>query len=311
MPQMTPAAARAVDPVLSNVARGYKNDQFVGMALFPFVPVAQRGGTVISFGKESFRLYNTGRAPGADVARVQHGYGSSKFSLEQHAIEEKVPWELQDDAQQVPGIDLGIAAVARAQTIIGRRLEKAQADIARATGTYAPSNRVVLSGSSQWSDPASNPITAIAGYKGVIRSQIGQMPNTLLLASAVFEILQSHPVIVDRLKYTGRDVATADLMASLFGVQRVFVGEGVFLDQAGAMQDIWGKDAVLAYSGVGTLADAATPSYGYSYRLNGAPMAMEPYYDQKQLSWIYPVVDEVSPVVAGADAGFLIQNAVA
>lgn len=311
MPQMTPAGARVVDPVLTNVARGYENTSFVGQMLFPRVEVAQRGGTVIGFGKDSFRLYNTGRAPGSDVARVQHGHGSSTFALEQHAIEEKVPWELQGDAMEVPGIDLGAQAVRRAQTIIGRRLEKAQADLARNASAYAASNRATLSGASQWSDPASSPITAINGFKTVIRQQIGQYPNTLLLGAVVFEALQVHPAIVDRLKYTGRDVATADLMAALFGVSRVVVGDGVFLDNGGVMQDIWGKDAVLAFSAVGALADANTPSYGYSYQLRGAPLAMEPYYDNRQLSWIYPVVDEVAPVIAGADAGFLVTNAVA
>ena len=47
MPQLTPAQARVVDPVLSNVAQGYRNAELVGDALFPFVPVLQRGGKIV------------------------------------------------------------------------------------------------------------------------------------------------------------------------------------------------------------------------------------------------------------------------
>ena len=69
MPQMTNAAARVIDPILTEVAQGYKNADMVGMALFPYVPVAQRGGKIITFGKEAFRLYNTGRTPGSGTCR--------------------------------------------------------------------------------------------------------------------------------------------------------------------------------------------------------------------------------------------------
>lgn len=65
MPQMTPATARVIDPILTNVARGYANNALIGMSLFPAVPVQQRGGKIVSFGKEAFMTYATGRAPGA------------------------------------------------------------------------------------------------------------------------------------------------------------------------------------------------------------------------------------------------------
>ena len=134
MPQMTPSQARVVDPVLTNVARGYKNQQFVGMSLFPYVPVAQRGGKIICFGKEHFKIYNTGRAPGAKVERIQTAYGGQPYALEQHALAGEVPFELLEEANVVPGIDLGNAAVNRVQNIIGLALEYAQATLARTPG---------------------------------------------------------------------------------------------------------------------------------------------------------------------------------
>jgi hypothetical protein len=77
------------------------------------------------------------------------------------------------------------------------------------------------------------------------------------------------------------------------------------------MVDVWGKDAILAYTAIGGVADAGRPSYGYTYRLQDMPVVEEPYQDRSTRSWIYQIADEVVPVIAGADAGFLIQNAVA
>jgi len=309
MTQMTTAQARVIDPVLTNVARGYQNAEFVFSALFPVVPVGQRGGKIITFGKEHFRLYETLRAPGANVARAQASYGSDSYALEQHAIEEPVPFELLDDAAAVPGIDLGRGAVARGMDIIGLRVEKAAADLARNPAGYDVGNTVALAGTSQWSDPASDPIANIESYKEVVRGKIGRRPNTLLISGQVFAALKTNPAVVGRLKYTQREVATPDLLASLFGLDRVVVGDAIF-ESGGTMADVWGKDAILAYTDTGSL-DAARPSFGYTYRLRNYPIVEQPYAEKNVRSWIYPTIDEVQPVIAGPDAGFLIQNAVA
>lgn len=311
MPQMTAGQARVIDPVLTEVARGYRNPAFAGMALFPAVPVGARGGRIIAFGKEHFRLYNTARAPGASTPRVTSAYSSQSYALENHAIEEQVPYELLQDAAAVPGVDLGAAAVRRGLDIIGLRLEKAQADLARNAANYPSGNKVTLSGTSQWSHDSSNPIKQIEDYKEAVRSQIGVRPNTLLVSGRVFAALKTNPAITDRIKYTSRDVATPELLASLFGLERVVVGDAVYVDAAGAAVDVWGKDAILAYTAIGSVADAGRPSFGYTYRLDGSPFVEEPYQDRNARSWIYPIVDDVAPVIAGAEAGYLIQAAVA
>jgi hypothetical protein len=311
MPQMTTQQARVIDPVLTEVARGYRNPAFAGLALFPYVPVGQRGGRIIEFGKEHFRLYNTARAPGANVVRIATAYSSKTYALENHAIEEGVPYELMEDAAAVPGVDLGAKAVRRGQNIIGLRLEKAQADLARNPANYGASNKVTLSGTSQWSDPASNPLAAVESYKEAVRTQVGVRPNTMLMGAKVFAALRTHAAITDRIKYTSRDVATPELLAQLFGLERVVVGDAVYQTAAGAMDDVWGKDAILAYTTTGSLADAEEPSYGYTYRLSDSPVVEEPYQDRGSRSWVYQIVDDVAPVIAGADAGFLITNAVA
>lgn len=310
---LTAAQARVVDPVLTTVAQGYKNADMVGSTLFPYVPVEQRGGKIIAFGKEDFALHSGARAPGGNTRRVQFGYGSQSYALEQHALEGVVPFELMQEANQVPGIDLGRNAVARVQNIIALRLEKAQADLATTAGNYAASNKnTALAGSTLWSDLTnSDPISNVETGKDAVRAQIGRYPNTIVIGAQVMKSLRQHAKIIDRVKYTGRDVPTAELLAALFGVERVLVGGAVYSDATGAMVDVWGKNVVLAYTDTSGIADAGSPSFGYTYRLNGAPMVELPYQDRNAKSWVYPVTDEVSPVIAGAGAGYLISGAVA
>ena len=53
---------RVVDPVLTELARGYTNAQLISETLFPIVTVEKETGKVPQFGKEAFKLYNTERA---------------------------------------------------------------------------------------------------------------------------------------------------------------------------------------------------------------------------------------------------------
>lgn len=310
---MTAANARVVDPVLTSIAQGYQNGEMVASALFPTVPVEQRGGKIIQFNREDFRLYNTGRTPGANTKRVQYGYLGAAYALESHSLEGLVPFEIMQEANAVPGIDLARVAVLKTQNIIALRNEKASADLAINAANYAATNKTALSGTSQWSDytGVSNPSKDIETAKEAVRSQVGKRANTVMLSAKVFAALKTHPAIVDRIKYTGRDVVTTDLLAALWGVQKVAVGDAIYEDATGALNDVWGKNVIVAYTEVGPLADAGLPSYGYTYRLRGYPIVESPYQDRNAKSWIYPVTDELSPVMASASAGYLIQTAVA
>lgn len=313
MPQLTPGQARVIDPVLTTVAQGWKNAELVGNALFPPVPVDQRGGKIVSFGKEDFQLYNSVRAPGAATKRVVFGYASSSYALVDKSLEGLVPVEIAQEAAAVPGIDAAKSAINKVLGIMALGLEYDQANLATTAGNYdAAHKNTALTGTTLWSDATnSDPIANVETAKDAIRATIGRYPNTIVLGAQVMKALRVHSKIIDRIKYTGRDIPTAELLASLFGVQRVLVGGAVYTDATGAMADVWGKNVVLAYTELGPLADNGLPTYGYSYRLRGMMAVESPYYEPNVKSWCYPVTDAVQPVIAGATAGYLIQPAVA
>ena len=317
MGQMNLSQARVIDPVLTTVAQGYKQLDLVGGNLFPQVPVPMRAGKIITFGKEDFMLYAMGRAPGENTRRVQFGYASGNFALVDYSLEGVLPIEIEQEAGEGANgysIDMATVTIHKTAAIMALRLEYAQAQLARTAGNYGAGNKTTLSGTSQWSDYSgtSNPVTVAETAKEAIRQATGKRPNVCVMGAAVMAKLRAHPVIVDRMKYTGRDVATAEIIASLFGVDRVIVGESIYSNDAGtAFTDVWGKDVVFAYTELSSLAAMGTPSYGYTYNLQGYPIAEVPYWDRSAKSQVFPVTRAEAPVIAAATAGYLVTNAVA
>lgn len=312
MSQMTPNTARVIDPILTEVARGYRsNASPVANVLFPRVNVGQRGGRIITFGPDDFKLVSTARAPGAGTKRVQFGHSSGNFALVDYSLEGSVPIELQQEAAAVPGIDLGAGAVRKVRNMQALEAEKQAADLARNAANYAGSNKVTLSGTSQWSDPASDPFGDIADAREAVRQQIGVRPNVLTLAPKALTALRNHAKVLDRLSTASdRPPATIQQLATLFEVEQVVEAAAIYHDGT-QFQDVWGKDALLAYTTPASLAEMGSPNYGYTYGLDGMPIVEEAYYDRNTKTWYYPVTDARQVVLAGASAGFLFKDVVA
>ena len=312
MPQATPGQARVVDPILSAVARGYRSPKAaVASVLFPIVPVGLRAGRIISFGPDDFKLVNTARAPGANTKRIQFGYAGENYSLVDYRLEGAVPNELQEEASNGPGIDLSSNAVRRVQNTMALEREYAAGQLARDASKYAASNKETLSGTSQWSNPASDPFTDIMEGKEVIRSKTGEKPNVLTLGPKVLTALRTHPKVLDRLTTsTDRPPATIQQLQALFELQQVVEGEAVYHDGT-QFQDVWGKDAILAYTTPASMQEMGSPNFGYTYQLAGRPMVEEGYFDNNTNTWYFPTTDAYQPVFAGPAAGFLFTDAAA
>jgi hypothetical protein len=316
MPQLTASQARVIDPVLTSVAQGYTQPGLVGGALFPRVAVQQRGGKIISFSREDMKQYSLlARAPGSNTQRVQFGYSSSSYTLDDYSIEGVLPVENMQEAAAVPGIDMSALTLMKAMEIIQLRLEIQQATLATTAASYQAANKVTLSGTSQWSDQTtgvSNPMKNIETAKEAVRAATGRRANTVVMGAAVYAQCRTHPLIVDRIKYTGREIATPELLAALFGVDQVLIGDGVYSNDAEtSFTDVWGKFVVVAYTIPQSAAQQGAPTYGYTYTLDGYPIAEAPYFERSSKSWIFPASGSEKPVITQVNAGYLISAAVA
>jgi hypothetical protein len=312
MPQQTPAQARVVDPILSEHSRGYARPGNVAKTLFPVAFVPSYGGKVIEFDKAAFRLHNSARAPGSATKRVQMGYAGKPYAIVPSALEASVPREIMRDASQVPGIDLASDAVDVVLGSLELEHEYNSALIARNTANYDADHKVTLAGTDTWTGTG-DPSEDIKNASEAVRKSIGVRPNTVLLSATAFAACQFNAKILDRLKYTGRDAVTVEILAKLWNVKKVVVGEAVVASGADdAFGDVWGDDVIVAYVSEGRSdgrRSAAEPSYGYTYAIPGMPSVEAPYWDNGTKSWVYGVSNDATPVLSGMTAGYLIKDA--
>lgn len=314
MPQQTPAQARVIDPILTEIARAAAvQSSPVADILFPIVPVGARAGRIIVFGNEDFKLVNSARAPGSNTKRVEFGYSSGTFSLVDYSLEGSVPIELLQEGQAVPGLDHATMAITKVRNMQGLEREKQAADLALNAASYGSNNKLTLSGTDRWdqyAETASDPIADIQAAREAVRAQIGVRPNVLTLGPKVLTALRSHPKILDRLSTASdRPPATLAQLAALLEVERVVEG-GMIYHNGTAFVDVWGTFAHLAYVTPRSMQEMGSPSFGYTYQLQDYPVAEESYYERNAKTWYFPVTDARQPVLAGASAGFLFTTAV-
>ncbi|MFD2754286.1 major capsid protein [Comamonas terrae] len=310
MPQMAPNEAAVIDPILTAVARGYGSPNAkIADILFPRVDVTSRSGTIIVFPPDAFQLVNSARAPGANTKRIRLGYGKGKYSLVDHALEGEVPIETEEEAQTVPGIDLGSHAVNTVQDVMGNEREKLAADLALNPANYDNDHKVILSSTDFWTNSASNPFEVLNEGREAIRKSTGKKPNVLTLSPKALLALRNHPKVMDRISITvDRVPASIEQLQRLFEIERIVEGEATYHDGK-EFQDMWGLDAILAFTVPKPQQQRGSPNYGYTYQLKDRPNVEQPYYERNPRTWFYPVNDAYQPELVGASAGFLIQNA--
>lgn len=312
MPQMTPRQARVVDPLLTAIARGFEPEtSLVGDLLFPVVQCDSRTGQLVVFGNEAFQVQSTKRAPGTNVPRTQISYGSDKFVLADHGLDAQVPVEIGQEAQQV-GIDMAANSVFAVQNKLALEREKEAAVLSQTADNYPTSNKTTLSGSNQWSHADSNPFAVVDAGKKAVRAKIGRRPNLMVVGPNVLSALRNHPKVLDRLSTASdRAPATVQQLQALFEVDQIV--EGVATENTGSdtWADLWGNNAVLAYTVPKSLAQRGSMCYGYTYQLAGMPQVGQGYWDSSVRSMVYPVDECYSRYLVGNIAGYLITDAVA
>lgn len=304
---MNLAQTRVIDPILTKIARGYQQAGMVANKLFPRVPVVAYGGQILQFGKESFQLVNTARAPGTATKRIRFGYEGKPYAVVPQALEAVVPRESLHDAAQVPGINLATRSIAVVQNVMVLGHEHKSAMLATDPSNYSNDNKTKFTASNSWKTPDSDPLKDIANAKGAIRGATGMQPNRLVVSPAALSALKQHPKIIERIKYTRADSVSIEMLKTLLELHDIVEAPAVFAD-GDKFGDVWGNHAVLAFVSDSPSPSRELPSYGYTYVIEGHPLIEKPYWDESTKSWVYGVSDDCTPVIAGADAGFLFES---
>ena len=288
--------------VLENVAMDYKFPANAGFGLFPVAEVGASSGKIGKFGKESFQLIDSGRAPGAEAKKVKDSLSTVNYSTQEYTLEDAIDDREIKEARN-PAEQLLVSAKRRTikvQQRIGLFVEKLQADLATNTSEYKSGHAISLSGTDMFDNADSDPIGTIEDAKELVRKAIGVRPNTLLIGANVWAKLKKHSIILDAIKHIMMPVATPDIIKNLLDLEKVVIGEAVYVDKDKETHDIWDKVVILAY--VPSSPSIDEPAFGYTLRRTGYP-EFKRYRDEGRNSEVISVSELLGTVLLGADAG--------
>jgi len=304
---------QGVDPVLSNVSIGYQNSAYVAEQLYPTLRVAKQSGKHFIYNKGKFRVTDNLRGAGAASKEATLSLTTGlPYFCEDHALKQFVTDEDVDGA--MPPMDPFVDATENVSELhlIARENELA----ASLTDTAVLTQNTTLSGTDQWSDFSnSDPIGDIRTGKQTVHSEIHVDPNVLVLGKQVFDKLVDHPAVIERVKYSQLGVATPELLARLFDVERVIIaaaGKNTAVEgQTDSMGYIWGKNAVLAYINPRLGQKMITLGLTYQWKERQVERLRGSDEEDRKGTFIRVGNHYYDMNLVSASAGYLVKNAVA
>jgi len=292
------------DAILSNISVQYRNAAYVGSQLLPVVPVQKESDLYYLYNSKAdrFRIPTTLRAPKSESKQVDWKVTTDTYTCEEHALNDLIDDRERNNADAP--LNLEVDTVEFLTDIIELAQEKRYVDLLTAM-THGATVTI------KWEDYTnSDPISDIKTGKQYIHSRIFREPNTLLLGKEVYDTLKDHPDILDRIKYVQKGVVTAELMASVFEVDRVLVGEAGYNTnkegQNASYSYLWGKYGILAY--VEPRPGIKKFSLGYTFKV-GNNVTRRARIETRHSDW-FEVAMIVDEKLVSADCGYLLTGCI-
>jgi len=301
---------------MSNVSVQYKNDEYIGDVLVPIVDVAKVAGTYFKYGKGDRMTFHDDRIGSKGTPNeVSESRTTDTYSCTPRALTNFIGSESlrQQDAPLDEMMDLTESIVDN--LMLNKEMRKAT--LLTTSGNYDAANVVTLSGSSQWnSATGGDPVAAILTAGTSL--WMGNAPSDIYgwCGIEVYNVLRSHPAVLDLFKYGGQSVglATEDMIAKFFGWKGLVVGKArrqtANEGQTPSYSRIWGKN-------MGVVRVARKPgiraaSFAYDFRVTGDPKTDLWFRPELGMSGGYQArvgFNEGLEVVAN-DTGYLIAAAI-
>jgi len=239
------------DTILTNISVMYRNAAYVGTEIMPIVPVKKKSDIYYIYTSKAdrFRIPKTLRAPKTESRTVDWTVDTDGYVCDEHALNDLID-DIERDNADKP-LNLQVDTVEFLTDILQLSLEMRIKDMLELKLTAVAPTSGAWEDYTTTGEGETNPIADIEVGKAAIHAKIFKEPNVLLLGKAVFEILKHHPKILERIKYSQKAVLTTDLMAELFGIEKVIVGKAGYNSakegKTEVLSYLWGKNAILAY----------------------------------------------------------------
>lgn len=272
-----------VNRLLTQVSVGYEPDGFIADKIFPTLLVPKQSD-IIPFYDQSpwFRDEGTKliRAPGTEAAKTGLTVDNTNtYFAVNNAIGGDIAYELRDNQDQPYNMERDVSRLLTGLLMLRR--ERAFASAHMGTGSWGTDFTVT----NKWSDYAlSTPLSDMRNQQRVIRRAIGKSGNMWVLGDLVWQRLQDHPELVQRLPDNTLRNPTRSQLAALLEIPagNILVGESLFTSSAEGVaeasvtySDVWDDDALCIYTP--STPSLINPAAGYSFfwRNSVAPTGLQ------------------------------------
>lgn len=272
MPEITDIQQRP-DPVLSQIAVGYKNEDAVGDRVVPVVRVQDRKGKYPKWGVESFRLPETRRSPRSKANATDFKVTWVPYDMEQHALDFEYSKEEREEYDRIGRATNNGSALFNMERD-GVKVTEDQLQLGREkrTGDRLRSNEIpgeLLTGTAQWTSSGSNPVEQSREARRQIRAATGKRMNTMLVPSDPEDVLLDHPVVKSYIGDNGPQFVDEALLKRIFRVDNIIVASQVYnvgTEEAPEFFDVWGRDVLFAYINQNPGPSQLEMSLAYNFR---------------------------------------------
>jgi len=262
MPQPTSSDVH-VDAILSNVSVAFMQEAyaFVAGRAFPTVNVLKQTDKYFTYSQaDFFRDQVQRRADGTESAGTGYSLSTATYNAQVYALHKDIGDQTRANADIPLNMDMDATRFLSQQMLI--RQEVQWASDAFTTSVWDTD----ATPSPLWDAASSTPIADVETAKNTVLTNTGYVPNTVIMSYKVFSALVDNSDIVDRIKYTSQESVTEELLARLFGVDRVLVMAATYntaAEGATASYSLVGdKDVLVCYTP--SAPGLMVPSAGYN-----------------------------------------------
>jgi len=301
-----------IDTRLTGITLAYQNRTLIADLVLPRVAVGNQSFKWLNHTKaDRFTIPNTIVGRNGRPNEVEFSATESTGQTFDYGLDDIVP---NDDIAAAPeGYDPLGRAVEGLTDLVALDREARVAALVFAAATYPTGSKETNTGTEQWDDAASNPVTQLLDALATPLMR----PNTMVMSQRVFDKLRTNPKIVKSIQANGTDtgIISRQAIASLFEVQNIYVGEAYVNTakpgQTAVYARAWGNHCALLH--LNPLASTRSPqmTFGYTAQWQGrvAGQIAEPQTGLRGAVRVR-VGESVNEIISAADVGYFIENAV-
>lgn len=242
-----------VDKLLTNVSVGYINEKYAHKDVAPQVLVEKESDIIPQYTKDFwFRDVARALAPGDKAPRSGFEVDNTMtYRVKEYGIGKEIPDRLRANTDAPYDLDRDGAKYVSEMIQLRQEIDFATTIFTTSVWTGSSTGGDITP-TNKWDDYGlSDPVVDLRAQRRAVRQKIARHANMLVMGEDVMDTLIDHPLLIDRVKYTGGDVSE-DLLKRLLRIDKVIVAqsmsattkEGLTTQTLG---DLFADDALLLY----------------------------------------------------------------